>query len=55
MSRNLIEKLSKHYPVMNQKSLRMAHHVYQCKDIESVKVTHRTPNNLRDRFAFIAV
>ena len=55
MSRNLIEKLPKHHLVLNPKSYRMAHPVYQLKDIESVKVTHRSPEGLRDRFAFIAV
>lgn len=47
----LLEKLPKHKMVMDPKSYRMAHPVYSMQDIEKIEVTHRIPENFRDRIA----
>lgn len=55
MKKNLFDKLPKHQFVMNPKSYRMAHPVYQLKDIEGVKFTHKPIEGIKDRLAYSAV
>ena len=51
----LIDKLPKHRVVLNPKSYRMAHPVYQKKDIERVHYTHKKPEGIKDRLALLAI
>jgi threonyl-tRNA synthetase len=55
MKQSLIEKLPKHTFVLNPKSYRMAHPVYSQKDVEAVKVTHRSRGSLKDKLAYGAI
>lgn len=55
MKQSLIDKLPKHTFVMNPKSYRMAHPVYQQKDIEGIKVTHKPTEGIKDKIAYGAV
>lgn len=50
-AKKLLEQLPKHKMILDPKSYRMAHPVYSLKDIETIAVTHRKPENLRDKFA----
>ena len=54
-AKTLSDKLPRHKVVMNPGSYRMAHPVYQLKDIEGVKFTHRKPEGLKDKIAYGAV
>ena len=40
---------------MDPKSYRMAHPIYALKDIESIKVTHRKVEGMKDRLALFTV
>lgn len=51
-AQSLAEKLPRHTFVMNPASYRMAHPVYQLKDIEGVKFTHRKPEGIKDKIAY---
>jgi len=50
--KRMMDKLPKHKFVMDPKSYRMAHPVYALQDIESIKVTHKKAENLRDKIAY---
>ena len=52
---NLFDKLPKHKFVLNPKSYRMAHPVYQLKDIEKIHYTHRPPKGIKDHIALACV
>lgn len=54
-STRLLEKLPKHRMVMDPKSYRMAHPVYSMQDIEHIEVTHKKPENLRDKVALTLI
>ena len=54
-TQSLLDKLPKHKFVMDPKSYRMAHPVYQQKDIEGIKVTHRDTEGIKDKIAYGAV
>lgn len=54
-STRLLEKLPKHKMVMDPRSYRMAHPVYSMSDIENIEVTHKTPENLRDKVALTLI
>jgi len=49
-AKKLLEKLPKHKMLLDPKCYRMAHPVYSLHDIEEIPVTHRKPENFRDRF-----
>lgn len=50
-SKRLLEQLPKHKMLLDPKSYRMAHPVYCLDDIRSIAVTHRNPENFRDKVA----
>jgi hypothetical protein len=50
--KKLSERLPKHKVVLDPRNYRMAHPIYQLRDIEDVKVTHFPPQNVRDWLAF---
>jgi len=50
-AKKLLEQLPKHKMVLDPKSYKMAHPVYSLQDIEHIPVTHRKPENFRDKFA----
>ena len=49
--KRLLDHLPKHKLMLDPKSYRMAHPVYSLPDIEEIPVTHRKPENFRDKFA----
>lgn len=51
-AKKLLECLPKHKLVFDPKNHMMVHPVYIMSDIEKIPVTHRKPEQLRDKFAF---
>jgi len=41
--------------VLDPKSYRMAHPIYALQDIQSIKITHKKAENMRDKIAYGAV
>lgn len=48
----VLKTLPKFKLIMNPKSYRMAHPVYQKQDIEQIKIYHHEPESVSDKIAF---
>lgn len=47
-AKKLADRLPKHKMIMDPKSYRMVHPVYQSRDIEIIEKTHMKPSGFRD-------
>lgn len=53
--KKLMDRMPKHRVLLNPTSYRMAHPIYEKRDLEKIKVTHQAPKGISDKLCYYTI